>query len=158
MGEPCQLSIRLSRSSNRHPSRRLSSSPTVVLPDPMNPTRNTPVERLRSRAVVGRVMGRHSAHKYARWHWPGVLPQMVGVMSAFLEADFTTKGANDHGRGGLPGRAHEGTPPLECGGRRSLPAVRQREVVLDVAAYGLGTDVERSVSRHHRFDVAGVAG
>src|SRR5215469_1094205 len=118
MGEPCQLSIRLSRSSKRHPSRRLSSSPTVVLPDPMNPTRNSPAERLRPRTVVGWVIGRDSAHKYVTW--PGVFPQMVGVMSAFLEADFTTEGANDHGRGGFPGGTHEGPPPRKCGGRSNL--------------------------------------
>src|SRR5437899_2028604 len=154
MVRPSRAWMRSSRSSNGQPNCRLKARPTLLLPAPMKPTRNTArnpeagADGLASGCAPGLVL-MHAA-----------LPERLlnpsrPDFSAFLEVDFTTEGKQVNRRCRFAHRTRKGTPCLDY--ERCVFGL-QGEVVLHFTPYGARRDIDRGIRRGAGFNVAGVTG
>src|SRR5450631_3091726 len=140
-------SIRASRSTKSQFSRRASSCPTLLLPDAMNPTRNT---ARTSMALHGTSKGDVVT--------PGSRPFVpIGLYycSALLEADFTTESAQHDFRCCLADRTKEGTSRFH--GEPGVLGL-ERKIVLHLTQHGVRAEIRRDIPRRQSFDITGVGG
>src|SRR5947209_3805094 len=118
---------RSSRSSKRQFNRRLRARPTLLLPDPIKPTRNTARVRICDRSAGGSGWCHESC-------LPAIADSPASFFLAFLKANFTTEGTQNHGRSCLTDSASKGTSCNERKRRMGLGG--EGKIILHQTPYG----------------------